>query len=309
VADVSPVRERVSEGGLVTRYGRLLSSLGLILAIASAGALALAARGSLGVPTGTGGARASAQDSGITVEFLGWSHYRLTSPSGKVVVTNPYITNNPDAAITLDEGLARRTNIILVADGHGDEVGDSVELAKGTGAMLITPSGELRSWMETKGVPQSQLGQVNPGSFFKQDGITLQVVHAIHSSGARTPGEPLYYGGVAGSYMITFENGYTVYFSGSSAATMDMQMWADLYKPDMAIVHISGNHEPRDAAMIAKFMTNNNPNLKTVFPHHHRLQPQPGGVRPSDLRAAMEQMGLRLQFIEPDPLRPYVLTK
>lgn len=292
----------------MTRRGSLLPSLALILAIASAGALALAARGSLGVPTGAGGASASAQDSGITVEFLGWSHYRLTSPSGKVVVTNPFITNNPDAAVTLDEALAKRTDLIVVADGHSDEIGDAPELAKGTGAMLVTPTGELRSWMETKGVPQSQLGQANPGSFFKHDGITLQVVHSIHSSGARTPGEPLYYGGIAGAYMITFENGYTVYFSGSSAATMDMQMWADLYKPDMAIVHISANHEPRDAAMIAKFMTNNNPNLKTVFPHHHRLQPQPGGVRPSDLRAAMDQMGLRLQFIDPDPLRPYVLT-
>src|SRR4029077_7089763 len=101
-----------SKGGLVTRFARLLSSLGLILAIASAGALALAARGSLGVSTGAGGASVSAQDSGITVEFLGWSHYRLTSPSGKVVVTNPYITNNPDAAVTLDEALAKRTDII-----------------------------------------------------------------------------------------------------------------------------------------------------------------------------------------------------
>jgi L-ascorbate metabolism protein UlaG (beta-lactamase superfamily) len=282
----------------------------LVLAIAGAAALAVAARGSLGPQTGAPDARAEAQGNGIQVEFLGWSHYRLTSPSGKVIVTNPYITNNPDAATTLDEAMGRRTDIILVADGHQDEVGDSAELAKGTGAMLIAPTGELRSWFQDfKGVPVSQLGQVNPGSFFKQDGITIQVLHSIHSSGARSPGEPLYYGGIAGSFMVIFENGYTVWFSGSSAATMDQQMWASMYKPDMAILHIAANREPRDAAMMAKFMTNDNPNLKTVFPHHHRLQPQPGGVRPSDLKSAIDALGLRLEFIDPDPLRPYNLSK
>jgi L-ascorbate metabolism protein UlaG (beta-lactamase superfamily) len=293
----------------VTRRGSLLSSIGLVVALVGLGALAFGARGNLQALTGAPGARPDAQGNGITVEFLGWSHYRLTSPSGKVVVTNPYITNNPDAAVTLEEALAKRTDLILVADGHQDEMGQTVELALGTGATVVTPGGELRSWVQDKGVPVSQLAVVNPGSFYRLDGIEIQVLHAIHSSGARTPGEPLYYGGLAGSYMITFENGYTVYFSGSSAATTDMSMWAELYKPDMAIVHISGNHEPRDAAMIAKFMTNNNPNLKTIFPHHHRLQPQPGGVRPTDLRDAMERMGLRLQFVEPVPLQPYTLTK
>src|SRR3954469_10492820 len=110
--------------------------------------------------------------------------------------------------------------------------------------------------------------------------------------------------------MITFENGYTVYFSGSSAATQDMAMWADMYKPDAAIVHQDILHEPRDAAMVVKFMTNNNPNLKTVFPHHHRIQPQPGALfRPSDLRDEIQKQGINVQFIEPTPAQPYTLTK
>jgi hypothetical protein len=62
--------------------------------------------------------------------------------------------------------------------------------------------------------------------------------------------------------------------------------------------------------MIAKFMATNNPNLKTVFPHHHRLQPQPGGLfRPSDLRNAIQELGVNVNFIDPTPLRPYTLTK
>jgi L-ascorbate metabolism protein UlaG (beta-lactamase superfamily) len=274
------------------------------------GALALATKADPSVLSAAPGARAAgSQGSGITVEYLGWSHYRLTSPSGKVVVTNPYVVGNPDAALSLDEVIARGADLILVADGHQDELGQTVELAIATGASVIAPTSELRTWIQDKGVPVSQLVATNPGSFHVQDGIRIQTLHAIHSSGARTPGEPLYYGGIAGSYMVIFENGYTVYFSGSSAATMDMQWWGELYQPDMVIQHISVNREPRDAAMAVKFLSTNNPNLKVVFPHHHRIQPQPGAVSPADLRAAMQRMGLNFQFIEPVPLQPYTLTK
>jgi L-ascorbate metabolism protein UlaG (beta-lactamase superfamily) len=288
----------------------LLSGVVLVLALAMLGALAFALKGEpaarTAAPTAAGPDR---QGSGITVEFLGHSHYRLTSPTGRVVVTNPYINGNPDAAITLEDANARRTDLILVVDGHQDEVGQSVEIAIATGAPLMVPTGELRSWMQDRGVPSSQLIATNPGSFHVQDGIRIQTLHAIHSSGARAPGEPLYYGGIAGSFMITFENGYTVYFSGSSAATMDMQWWGELYKPDIVIQHMSGNREPRDAAMAVKFLSTNNPNLKTIFPHHHRVANQPGTARPADLRAAMQQMGLNLEFVEPTPLQPYTLTK
>jgi L-ascorbate metabolism protein UlaG (beta-lactamase superfamily) len=290
--------------------GPLLSGVVLVLAMAMLGTLVLALKAEPAARTAAPAAAGpDRQGASITVEYLGWSHYRLTSPSGRVVVTNPYVVGNPDAGLTLEEASARRTDLILVADGHQDEVGQTVEIANATGARVIAPTGELRSWLQERGVPAAQLIAANPGSFYVQDGIRIQTLHAIHSPGARSPGEPLYYGGIAGSFMITFENGYTVYFSGSSAATMDMQWWGELYEPDMVIQHMSGNRDPRDAAMAVKFLSTNNPNLKTVFPHHHRVAPQPGTARPADLRAAMQQMGLAYEFVEPMPLQPYTLTK
>ena len=132
----------------------------------------------------------------------------------------------------------------------------------------------------------------------------------LEGSGINAPDGSVLYSGPAVSFMITFENGYTIYFSGSSAATADMALWGDWYKPDAAIIHQNPDHEPRDAAAVGKFMTTNNPNLKTVFPHHHRIQPQAGNeARPSDLRNAIQQLGINVEFIEPTALRPYVLTR
>jgi L-ascorbate metabolism protein UlaG (beta-lactamase superfamily) len=285
----------------------LLSSLVLIAVVVIIGSLALVAR--LG-PTATSTAAPAAQNSGVTVEYLGWSHYRLTSPSGKVVLTNPWVTNNPDAALTLDEAIARGADLILPADGHADDQGSTVELAKATGATVVTPDFAMGGWLAGMGVPRGQLTFTNPGDVYRSEGITVHVLGSIHGSTPPSPSEEVYYPGVAASFMITFENGFTVYFSGSSAATSDMALWGDWYKPDAAIIHISAAHEPRDAAMVAKFMSTNNPNLKTVFPHHHRLQPQPGGLfRPADLRNAIQELGVNVNFIEPNPLQPYTLIK
>lgn len=287
-----------------------LSSAVLVIGLAVLGSLvgALLIGTRPVAPAAQGVPAASAQGSGITVEFLGWSHYRLTSPSGKVVVTNPWASRNPDAAMTLDEVIARGADIILVADGHGDERGDALEIVKATDARVVLPF-ELGTWFMANGAPASQVIRSGPGGAHRFDGITVRVLNSVHGGGITMPDQSVLYSGPAVSFMITFENGYTIYFSGSSAATMDMQLWGDWYKPDAAIIHQDPDHEPRDAAMVGKFMTTNNPNLKTIFPHHHRLQTQPGSFGPNDLHNALQQLDVNVSFIDPVPLQPYTLTK
>ena len=77
------------------------------------------------------GSTALAQSGSVKVEWLGWSAYRFTSPTGKVILTNPFFTGNPDAVVKLEE--ITKADLILVPDGHGDEIGDTVALAKSTG--------------------------------------------------------------------------------------------------------------------------------------------------------------------------------
>jgi L-ascorbate metabolism protein UlaG (beta-lactamase superfamily) len=198
-----------------------------------------------------------------------------------------------------------------VADGHPDEVGDTIPLMKATGARAVVAF-EVGVWMTLEhDVPAAQTVRSGPGSVHRFDGITVYTLNAVHGSGIQArPDQARVYGGPALSFMVTFENGYTIYFSGSSAATMDMSLWGDWYKPDAAILHAQDSHDPRSAASVGKFLTTNNPNLRTVFPHHHRLQPQPGSLfRPTDLQAELERMGVNVNFINPTPLQPYTLTK
>src|SRR3990172_11833895 len=76
-----------------------------------------------------------AQTGAVKLEWLSWSIFRLTSPTGKVVLTNPFV-NNPDSPVKVDD--FPKVDLIVVADGHGDEVGSTHEIALKTGARIIT---------------------------------------------------------------------------------------------------------------------------------------------------------------------------
>ena len=59
---------------------------------------------------------------------------------------------------------------------------------------------------------------------------------------------------------------------------------------------------------MAQMLSENNPNLKKVFPQHHRLDP-PEGRSPADLGKAMADLGLKAELIDPQPGVVYTLSK
>lgn len=239
---------------------------------------------------------------GIKLEWLTWSFFRITSPGGKVILTNPWLTN-PDSQTKLAD--IDKADIILIATGHRDEVGEAMEIAKKTGARVVTTWEIARGPMKGK-IPDKQFIRTQPGSVVKVDGITIRVVGAIHGSGVSEKGYA--YGGPALGFFITFENGYTLYFSGSTDITMDMQLWAGLFKPDAAIIYYSGSLDPVVVAHMVRLLSADNPNLKTVIPHHHRLKP-PAGKSPQDLEKAMKALGLKAKLLNPKPKQQYILSK
>jgi L-ascorbate metabolism protein UlaG (beta-lactamase superfamily) len=232
----------------------------------------------------------------VSVEWLGWSHFRFTSPTGKVVLTNPF-TANPDSPIKAED--VTKADVIVVADGHGDEVGSTVQIAQQTGATVLAPGG-VNSWLVEQGVPMAQVPRrfFQPGDRIQVQGITIRSVESVHGSELTPPTQAVPYGGVAAGYFITFENGFTVYFSGSSAATAEQAIWAQLYKPDMAILHMGADHEPLDFAYQVKQMQTENPNLKTVIPHHNRVSPPEGQTTLDQVQSAIDGMGLGMKVTQ-----------
>jgi len=249
---------------------------------------------------GAGGVQA--QTGPVKMEWFSWSIFKFTSPTGKVVLTNPFV-KNPDSPVKVDD--FPKVDVILVADGHGDEVGSTDEIAIKTGAKIITPFEMWSVYFQPRGVPEAQVLRSNPGDWNKFDGITIRNVAAVHGSGTVDKLN----GGPAMGFMIHFENGLTVYFAGSTALTMDMQLWGMLYKPDVAILPLKANSDPQDVVHMVRLLRTENPNLKTIIPHHHRLQPPPGATTPAALENALKASGLPVTVLNPDLRRVYELTK
>jgi len=253
----------------------------------------LAGLASVAIVMAAGPSRA---ESGVQIEWLTWSAFRITSPGGKVILTNPWLTN-PDSKTKLDD--IKKADIILVPTGHRDEVGNTVEVAKKTGAKVVATH-ELHFVTFKDKIPRAQTVLVQPGSTVTLDGIRIRVVNAVHGNGQL--------GAAALGFFLTFENGYTLYFSGSTDLTLDMTLWGELFKPDGAILYLSGGMNPRDVALMARLLSEKNPNLRTVIPHHHRLKPPPGRA-PADLGKALAALGVKATLLDPQPGKVYTLTK
>jgi L-ascorbate metabolism protein UlaG (beta-lactamase superfamily) len=113
-------------------------------------------------------AAAFAAADSVKIEWLSWSIFRMTSPTGKVVLTNPFVTN-PDSPVKVED--FPKVDVIVVADGHQDEVGSTAEIALATKAKIVTSFEMYSVWFEPRKVPLDQVLRSSPGDVLKIDGI------------------------------------------------------------------------------------------------------------------------------------------
>lgn len=217
-----------------------------------------------------------------TLTWHGHAAFDIVTPKGKVLMIDPWLKNpmNPDAKNGKDPvAMVTKADYILLTHGHFDHVGDSVAIARKTGARLVT-NFELGSNMaKLLGYPKDQMGfdtLMNIGGEITiADGeVTVDMVPAIHSSGMGNPlageKEPdLVYGGNPAGFVIRIKNGPTIYDTGDTAYFTDMKLIGE-YAPDVALVNIGGHFgmEPPMAARAAQAVR-----ARLVIPMHYATFP------------------------------------
>lgn len=249
----------------------------------------------------------------VEMTFYGNQHFKFVTPAGKVVLINPWVRGNPDWPKDMKLEEIKKVDAIFVSGGHGDDMGNADEIAKQSGAVIVTPA-ELGGYFQQAGVPGPQIFLVSAGGQGTIAGVRYQVVHTFHGTGYNVPGNPLrQYGGINAGYILTFESGVRVYFASSSPLTMEFQLFGSRYQPHVALLPIGGRFlmHPDDAAYAAKLLMTDNPNLKTVVPQHHRINaPSPGGpgANPEAFEAEVKKLGLPLAVLNPKIGQAYRLS-
>ena len=97
----------------------------------------------------------------------------------------------------------------------------------------IKPAG----WLKEHGVKEAQITGMNTGGTITFKDVRITMVPAVHTSSI-TEGGTQRALGVAIGYVLRFANGFTIYNTGDTAATMDMKIVHDLYKPNLVILPI-----------------------------------------------------------------------
>lgn len=191
--------------------------------------------------------------SAVSLTYYGHSVFTLEKGDVKLIF-DPYLTGNPWKAVTADEIEA---NYILVSHGHQDHLGDTVSIAKRTGATVITTA-ELARVLKEQGVNTHPMSIGGKKSW--EFGY-VRVTPAVHGSGVP--------GGVAAGFIVNFY-GVNVYFAGDTALFGDMALLGKLEKIDYALLPIGDNYTMgADDAVEAGIMLK----PKIVIPMHYNTNP------------------------------------
>jgi L-ascorbate metabolism protein UlaG (beta-lactamase superfamily) len=250
-----------------------------------------------------GHASAQAAPGKTEVQWLGQAAFRITTPGGKVIVTDPWLSRNPlTPPAYKDIAALGKVDALLVTHAHGDHIGDAPAIAKRNDIPLYAP-GDLNQVLTTLGVlPGKQLPRFNKsGSFSPTPGIKVTAVHAEHSSvfvwhNPATDKDESHYGGEPVGYIIEMENGFKIWHMGDTGLFGDMKMISEYYKPDLILIPIGGNFtmDPHDAAFATRTMIK----PKFAIPIHYGANPLGKGT-PAEYRQALGNAPVRVFALKP----------
>jgi len=224
---------------------------------------------------------------GIKLTWLGHATFRIETPGGKTVLVDPWVMGNPMCPAA--EKDVKKVDVLLCTHGHGDHIGDAVEIARKHNPVAVGIF-ELCAWLEKKGV--KQIAPMNKGGTQSVGDIKVTMVHADHSCGILDQGQ-IIYGGEACGYVIEFPNGVKIYHAGDTAVFGDMQIIRELYAPEIAMLPI-GDHftmGPREAAYACKLLQ-----PKIVIPMHFGTFPLLTGTP-----GALEKLASGVEIVEMKP--------
>ncbi|NIG53652.1 metal-dependent hydrolase [Chitinophaga sp. Cy-1792] len=150
---------------------------------------------------------------------------------GKSILFDPFIRHNELAKKVDIEAI--KADYIFVSHGHEDHTADLVELAKRTGATVVS-NFEIVTWAGKQGL--EKLHPMNTGGKWKFDFGTVKCTVAQHSSGLP---DGSYGGNPMGFVFITEEGNF--YYSGDTALTYDMELVPSFAKLNFAVLPIGDN--------------------------------------------------------------------
>lgn len=182
----------------------------------------------------------------LELTYNGHANFTLTD-GVHTIIFDPWFTGNPSAKSRA--GDVGPLDAILVTHGHGDHLGDAVELSKTRNAVIIAPN-ELALFCQRRG---AKVHPMNPGGKKMFEFGLVRMTTAEHSSAFTDRGTE--YTGVPCGFIVEM-GGKKLYFAGDTALTFDMKLIPETCPVDIALLPIGDNFTmgPEEAARAVDFI-------------------------------------------------------
>jgi L-ascorbate metabolism protein UlaG (beta-lactamase superfamily) len=191
----------------------------------------------------------------MTTEIIWYGHAAIgIKTAGHFILVDPFLSGN-DSASEKPENLS--PDFILVTHGHGDHLGDTLSIARRTGATVIC-NGEIASWLKKQGI-KTHAQQIMGG--FQHPFGYVKLTFAIHGS-VLPDGS---FGGNPCGFLITTTDQKKIYLAGDTGLFGDMRLIGE-EGVDLAMLPIGGNYtmDPGDALRAVTLLM-----PKMVVPIHY----------------------------------------
>lgn len=230
--------------------------------------------------------------------WFGQSGYKILTPGGKILLIDPWLLNPVFEKGKEELAALKNVDLILLSHGHGDHVGESVEIAKKTGAKLVANVDLAAAMVSALGFPADQAGFDTIGHIGGQltllDGeLKVCFVPALHGSTVRKDeNSPPVAAGMPTGLVVSIRNGPTIYHTGDTGFFSDMARVSDHNTIDVMLVCI-GDHFTMGPVRAAEAVKLIRP--KMTIPNHYGTFEVLTGT-PEEFGAELKKIGAQAEL-------------
>ena len=228
----------------------------------------------------------------MKLTWYGHSAVGIEFANTKILI-DPMLKNIPWLDAELADKAIEGTTHIVLTHGHGDHVGDTVEIAQDTGATVIG-NFDLCMWLAKKGV--EKFDPANTGGTVFHDGFSVTFVQALHSSAHIDEDGTSHSLGNPNGVILHIEGEKTVYHMGDTDIFGDMTLVQELHQPQLGIVPIGDRFTMGGA--VAALACRRYFKFETIIPAHYGSFPIIDQTTDKFI-AAMEDEAEKVQTMEP----------
>jgi L-ascorbate metabolism protein UlaG (beta-lactamase superfamily) len=223
------------------------------------------------------------------LRWLSIAFVEFVTAKGKVILFDPWTKTDGNPHCPIETNEIKRADLILISHDHLDHIGSALALCVRTGALLGGPTETMRRLIN-EGLRKEQV--VNNGMGYLVGGgvdldwVKVVAVPAFHTSDTSC----------AVGTIVKTADGTTIYHTGDTSLTMEMELYSRLYPLDVVILPIGGGGT-MDAFQAAEAVRMMNP--KQVIPVHFEWNPSPKKAL-DDFLKLCRQKAPEVRIIQPE---------